>query len=215
MFKIFFLKKELKSLFNKATKAIYSEQFEFSDLVNYLSINDNKNNLLKSYIVIQIVTEKVIPISKAGIEKAMELYLDIKSKSTNSSETELYLSYHKTKAEIGFLESKEYFTYGELAYKTNEYSYEGLKYKIEKIKKGPLTITEHEKFKALSQQINESENTLQEYSIQSIDEKKINETFNKIKLEVQKENEITGYKTDEEIDKEYEELIKEFRKTIK
>lgn len=215
IFKIFFLRKKLKALLNKATTAIYSERFDFSELVKHLCEKRNNYSLLKAYVVIHIITEKCIPIDKTETKKAIKLYLESENMLLNSTDPELVLSLYKAKAEKGFFESKVDFTIGELAFKSNEYSYEGLKYKIEKIKKGPLTLEEHEKFKNLSKQIFEAENNLKDQTNKSLSDKSLEEALNKIKLAIEDDIKKNGNKTDEELDRDYQDLINEFKKTIK
>lgn len=209
------MKIKFKSLFDKATKAIYAEQFDFSELVKYLCNDNNNSDLLKTYIVIQLVTENILPIDKTIITKAINLYLEAEKMLINTKESSLMLSYNEAKAQKVFFESKEYFTYGQIAYNSNRYSYEGLKYKLEKVKKGPLTLEEHQKYKALSKQILEAENNLEEHTNKATSDEALDDVFDKIKLEVEEDIKINGKKTNEELDKEYENLIKEFKKTIK
>lgn len=214
IFRNIFIKRDISKLIKLATTEIYSEKFEFNELKNMLAPSNNNIDLLKAFIAIQAVTKRVLPVDKSDFDLAIEEFISAEQLLIETKEYETILGLHQAKAEKGFLETKVYFTYGKNAYESNEYSYEGLKYKVEKIKKGPLTLEEHEKFKTLANQISETENKLAE-----IDELKskeaANEAFMKIKEEVEKDKIKNKPKTKEELDKEYEELVKEFGKISK
>lgn len=130
--KIYFLKKQLARLIKQATQAIYSEQFDLNELTKIL--NSNKNiDLLKTYIAVQVATGLVLPLEKNEIDKALEVFLSFKKMLQYSEECENILELHKFKAEKNLLKLKIDFVIGKIAFEANEFSYEGIIYKAEKI----------------------------------------------------------------------------------
>lgn len=77
--------------------------------------------------------------------------------------------------------------------------------------RGPLKLEEYEKFKKLTKQLDEAENKLDDK--ESLEAAK--EAFEKLKDKVEFETIKNGTKNKEELDKEYEYLIKEFVETTK
>ena len=102
-----------------------------------------------------------------------------------------------------------------MAFKNNEYSYEGFKYTLEKTKKSPLSQIEDERCKKLTAQMKEAKFELKKLINQQNSKEALEEAIKKIREDAAKEIEKNGTKSKEELEKEYIELYNQFVKVTK
>lgn len=152
--KNFFEFRQMKSLIKQATETIYSEQFDYEVALQRLEMKSDK---LTALIAIKFAVYLDEPVSKDDIKQAIkEVHLS-KIEFKEKEQMEGFLDSLKDDTEIDWLERTKSILEGKLAYKENEYSYEAAIYHLEKIKKGPSTAKEKEKWKTLSSNLEEAE----------------------------------------------------------
>lgn len=154
LFKSFFEFRQMKSLIKQATKTIYSEQFDFEIVLQRLTVKSDK---LTALIAIKFAVYLDEPVSKDDIKQAIKEVQQSKIEFKEEEQMEVFLDSLKDDTEIDWLERTKSILDGKLAYKENEYSYEAAIYHLEKIKKGPSTPKEKEKWKTLSSNLEAAE----------------------------------------------------------
>ena len=155
----------MKALVKQVTESIYSEQFDFSGMLTNLL---GQTNTLQALIAIKIAVTADEPISRNDIEQALEeVYLC--ERDLNEAEMQIFLKTLEESSEIDWLERAKSILEGKLALKENEYSYEAAIYRLEKIKKGPATLKERNKWKILSSNLEQAEKNYNDH-LQKINE---------------------------------------------
>lgn len=144
----------MKSLIIQATETIYSEQFDYEIALKRLEMKSDK---LTALIAIKFAVYLDEPVSKEDIKQAIKEVQLSKIEFKEEEQMEGFLDSLKDDTEIDWLERTKSILEGKLAYKENEYSYEAAIYHLEKIKKGPASAKEKEKWKTLSSNLEEAE----------------------------------------------------------
>lgn len=152
--KTFFEFRQMKSLIIQATETIYSEQFDYEIALKRLEMKSDK---LTALIAIKFAVYLDEPVSKEDIKQAIKEVQLSKIEFKEEEQMEGFLDSLKDDTEIDWLERTKSILEGKLAYKENEYSYEAAIYHLEKIKKGPASAKEKEKWKTLSSNLEEAE----------------------------------------------------------
>jgi hypothetical protein len=209
----YFLRQKIKKFIELAAAAIYSEQFDMEFLVKKLSSSNESIDLLRVYVAIQIATRLIGPISKNDIDYALD-ELHSSEQHLNEPEFKTILGLHKNLAEIYWIKKTEFILEAKLSYKTNEYSYEGMIYKLENAMKGPATSQEREKYKKLAKEIYEAEQKLEKHLDEKVSEEAAEEVFNKLKDEVESEIRENGQRTKEALQKESDNLTNQLRMSL-
>ncbi len=146
----------MKRLTKNATRLIYSEKFDFNDLVKHLTKNTHSNNLLRAYIAIRIAAEK--KLNKTA--QISDILKEMHASEVLLTAPELHqtiLDLRKAEAQKSIVQAEIEFSMDRLA---PEFSYRGIIYAAEKNKKGPLTQKERNRFRSLSEQLGEVEQQL-------------------------------------------------------
>jgi hypothetical protein len=206
----YFLGQKIKRFIKLAAEVIYSEQFDMEILVKELSSSNKSVDLLLAYIAIQVATRLTGPISKNDIDCALDNFHSSEQHLTEP-DFETILGLHKDLAEIYWLKRAEAILEAKLAYKTDEYSYEGMIYILENTKKVPATNQEREKFRKLAKEIYEADQKLEKYLDEKASQEAAEEAFKKLKDEVESEIRENGPRTKEELQKEFDDLTNQFK----
>lgn len=206
----YFLRQNIKRLIKLATEAIYSEQFDMEFLVKKLSSSDEGIDLLRACVAIQIATRLTVPICENDIDYALDK-LHSSEQHLNEPDFKTILGLHKDLAEIYWLKKTESILEAKLAYKTDEYSYEGMIYRLENDTKGPATNQQRDKYRKLSKNIYEAEGKLEDYLDEKASKEAAEEAFKKLKTEVESEVRENGPRTKEDLQKEFDDLINQFK----
>lgn len=214
----YFQFRKMKSLIKQATETIYSEQFDYENIVRKLS---SQTNTLQALIAIKYAVYTDEPIEKVDIRQALDEVVSAEQDVEEGREMEIFLGLLKESTEVDWLRRTEAILEGKLANKKNKYSYEAAIYHLESIKKGPATLKEKAKWKTLSNDLEEAKENLKEV------EGKIKETAEQestrkaqavLDKMIEEMNERRKTMTDEEIQEEIaqarinrEEAIKEIK----
>lgn len=113
---------------------------------------------------------------------------------------------------------------GKLAFKQNEYSYEAAIYHLEKVKKGPASLKEKEKWKVLSSNLEQAERNYNDH-LQKLKELEEEESTKAAQAVLDKmiaeRDERRKHMTDEEIQNEIakakverEEILRQLKETV-
>jgi len=156
----------MKSLIREATESIYSEQFNFEKIYSQI---ESKSNKLKALIAIKYAVSYNEPLKKADIIEALDETIGTEKEVQKGKEMEIFLDLLRDSVKLDWLKRTEYILNGKLANIKNEYSFEGSIYYLEKIKKGPATSIEREKWKSLSSEMLESEANLKRIEQEILD----------------------------------------------
>jgi len=210
----YFFRQKIKRLIKLASVAIYSEQFDMEILVNNISSSDDGVDLLRAYVAIQTATRLNVPICEKDIDHALD-ELHSSEQHINEPDFETILGLHKDLAEIYWLKKTETILEAKLSYKTDEYSYEGMLYRLENDMKGPATNQEREKYRKLSKAIHEADGKLEEYLDENASKEAAEEAFKKLKYEVESEIREHGPSTKEDLQKELDDLISQLKISLK
>lgn len=153
LFRSFFQSRQIRNLMKLATEAIYSEQFDFEHTLNVLSA---KTNTLSALMAIKFAIPKDEPVDRTDIKQALSEIRSTEKEFQGTREMEVFLNLLKESTEIDWLEKTNDILERKLAYKSNEYSYEGCIYLAEKTKKGPTTKLERANWKKLAEELKEA-----------------------------------------------------------
>lgn len=161
-FRKYMLARNMKRLIRFATEAIYSEQFDMDATVERLSNKNEQIGLVRAYIAIQTATKLTEPLNNANVIQSLE-ELASSEQYANGPKFAKIIDLHKHLAETSWLQKTKEILERKLAYKNDEYCYAGMIYRLENIKRGPLSQKEREETKAFNKQIKESEHKLTEH----------------------------------------------------
>ncbi len=156
-FSMYFQYLGMKSLIKLATESIYSEQFDFEKVEATLI---SKSSKLKALIAIKYAVTANEPLSKVNILEALDETKLTKIDLEEGRAMEIFLTLLRDSTKLDWLKRTEYILNGKLANKKNKYSFEGSVYSLEKIKKGPATYEEKEKWRILCKEVIEAQENL-------------------------------------------------------
>lgn len=227
--KKYFEYKEMKTLIKRVTETIYSEHFDFDEILKNLLDQTGK---LQALTAIKFACNINKPLNNEDIKQAIDELNCVYNNLKEKEEIKIYLKTLQESAEIDWQKRTKLIHEGKLAYKVNKHSYEAAIYHLEKRKKGPASSKEKEKWKKLSNDILEANQNLKnakEELVNAKDElkrvqeekslKKAEEVINKMAAEIK---ERRKYMSDEEIQNEIEqakinreEILKKLKETLK
>ncbi len=213
--------KKMKSLIKQATETIYSERFDFDNILQRLLTQTDK---LQALIAIKFAVYLDEPISKDDIKQALEEIYSAKDELKEEGEMQAFLKILQESTEIDWLERTKTILEGKLAFKENKYSYEASIYHLENIKKSPAPQKEKDKWKALSNNLEEAQKNYDDH-LQKLKEAEEQESTKAAQAVLEKmiaeRDERRKHMTDEEIQSEIaqakidrEEIIKHLKETV-
>lgn len=129
-----------KNLLRDATRFIFSSRGDFEALTNRFVKGDNQSKLL-ACSVLEIASLRVPSSEEERLLEPLTIYAENLPKVLNS-DFEQIIEIQKTKAEIEFLKTKTAFLLAEQTCIEGDYSFECMRYKLERAKRGPLTQIE-------------------------------------------------------------------------
>lgn len=195
--------RKMKSLIKQATETIYSEQFDFENILKRLT---GKSDELTALMAIKFGVYLDEPVSKDDIKEAIKEVQLSKIEFKEERQMEVFLKSLKDDTELDWLERTKSILEGKLAYKQNEYSYEAAIYHLEKLKKGPSTAKEKEKWKTLSSNLEETKKNYNDH-LQKLTDIQDDEQSKKaaqavLDKMIAERDERRKYMTDEEVQNE-------------
>jgi hypothetical protein len=140
-----------------ATKAIYSEQLDVDTIMKNMPGSDTSTNLLRTYIAIRVAADTKSP-REARMDDVLEETHSSELLLRDSDTCRTILELRKSQAEVSLLKAKIQFSVEQLA---PEFSYQGMVYRAERNKKGPLSFDEREKLRAMSDELAEVERRIE------------------------------------------------------
>jgi hypothetical protein len=129
--------KRIRNLLRNATQYIFSKNGEFDDLINKF-VKGDKQSKLAVYSVLEVASLRVPSSEEERLLEALTIYSGNLQKVLNSDFDQV-IEIQKTKAEIEFLKTKTAFIIAEQSCIEGDYSFECMRYKMEKAKRRPLT----------------------------------------------------------------------------
>jgi len=141
--KSFFRYRKMKSLLTEAMQILYSEQFSFDAIVNKL-----KGSRLQVLLAINFAACSEKPITQILVNQLVHHLQSIEQEFNDSKKMRHLLTALEESSEIQWLLKCNTILEAKLACAEDEYSYKGYIYKLESIKKQPLSeeeITECQK----------------------------------------------------------------------
>lgn len=163
-------KSDIKKIINLTYSIIFSEKYDLSTdrgVENFRKeiedIFKNGIETLQAYSLINPVLYNQIPIEEIeNFQKInginfIELLNKIHSKSRNEEILKAELELETTKLKANLLLMDIYVKAGKREFEQNEYSYRGLIYKVEKVKKAPASPEEKDEFKKRADKLIELE----------------------------------------------------------
>jgi hypothetical protein len=159
----FLAKRLLRKLIGIATEALYSERFDFDPLVERLSRDGQEVALLRAYVAIEIAARLEAPLTDNDVDVGVNIVTASAAHSDSPSFPEI-LGIHEKIAEHFWSRAHLSILRGALAHKTNEYSFNGSIYDLQRSRKGPISRDERDqleiicgKMAALQREIEQSE----------------------------------------------------------
>jgi hypothetical protein len=208
-----FQKRKLGKLIRLATGILYSEQFDLRDCIGRLSTGDEGIHLLRTHVAIQTASTLTEPMTKADLLRAWNQLLSSEERVAEPDFKEI-VGLHGDLAEIYWLQKRNSILERKLAGRINEYSYEGMIYRIENAKKGPASNEEREKIRKLAEKIDIAEKELEDYLDEKASQEAAGAAFSRIKEEVEQERRarVDGGPTQDELEAEYQDLLEQIVK---
>ena len=206
----YFLRAQMKRLMKLVTENLYSE-VSFDAFLNRINPNSHRLELLHTYAAILVAGELTEPMVRKDVDVAINTLRSLTWELDQSSEPEAIMEVLEESAQIAWLERRNAILEAKLAWKMDEYSYEGMIYQIQKAKKGPCSSKERQKFQKLSNELRDAkgelENHLSEQSLKRATEEAIERMQEDIALEARPQ-------TKEELDQERDELVDQIKQSI-
>jgi hypothetical protein len=148
-------KRLLRQFIEIATEALYSEQFDMESIVTRLSRGQTGVPLLRAYVAIQIAARLTEPLADADVDRAFHAVhlCEVYSESPVFRDI---LDVHKGLAEIYWLNQHHAIIRGKYYSQADEYSYEGVLYRAQYNKQGPLPREEQANLETLCKDMADS-----------------------------------------------------------
>lgn len=161
--KYFKLEREKKDII-KAIKLsyniIFSKKYDLSTqegvrlFKNEIKLScKNKLEILQSYSIINHVLYDLISITEIDLIYFINLMKAVQDKRRNDEILSLEIEMEETKLEINLLIVDTHIKTGKKEFSKNEYSYRGMIYRIEKAKKSPITLSDKQEIKNISNEL--------------------------------------------------------------
>jgi hypothetical protein len=148
----FFRDRFIRRVINEAARLIFSNKVEFEALIKRFARGGTDRSKLIAYSALEVASTRVPSSNQERFLRVLEIYSENLSKLLDSDYQEV-LEIQKTKAEIQFLKTKTEFLVAEQNCEMDEYSFECMRYRMEKAKHGPLSQSEWKKIYDQSQKI--------------------------------------------------------------
>lgn len=148
----YFAKRLLRQFIEIATQALYSEQFDMESIVTRLSRGQTAVPLLRSYVAIQIAARLTEPLTDADVDRAFHAVhlCEVHSESPVFRDI---LDVHKELAEHYWTLQHLAILRGKWAHQNDEYSQEGMLYRLQHSNKGPVSREQRAKFETMCKEI--------------------------------------------------------------
>ena len=174
----------LRQFIEIATEALYSEQFDMESIVTRLSRGQTGVPLLRAYVAIQIAARLTESLTDADVDRAFHAVhlCEIHSESPVFRDI---LDVHKELAEIYWTIQHIAIIRGKYEHKNDEYSHEGMLYRLQHSNKGPVSREERAKFETLCKEIADLNHQIEQKELDA--------------LKKQDEEEYQRYKEDLEV----------------
>ena len=126
----------MKSYIRLATEALYSEQFDLTDVVQRISDNDGSIKLTLAYIAAKVAAGLNEPMSNADVDRALAEMTAL-FKHIHTSTLGIEIRKLKNSAEKSWSQRQTAILDGKRAFEIDEWSYAALIYSLEKAKRCP------------------------------------------------------------------------------
>lgn len=153
----------IRKVLKSGTRSIYSEKIEFQDLVKRFGNGGLKSQLI-AYSALEVASLRVPSSLDERFVEVLTIYRDNLSKVIDQGYDEV-VEIQKTKAEIEFLKTMTAFLIAEQNCVSDGYSFESMRYKMEKAKRGPLTQLEWKRIHEQSEEIKRLDKRIDELKI--------------------------------------------------
>lgn len=167
-------KSKIKKIIKLAYSIIFSEKYDISTdsgVENFRKeFEDNFKNRIETLIAYslinpvlynQIPIEEIENYQKTNKINFIELLNKIYSKSRNEEILKAELELETAKLKVNLLLMDIYVKAGKREFEKNEYSYGGMIYRVEKVKKAPASSEERDEFKKRADKLSELEEQIQ------------------------------------------------------
>jgi hypothetical protein len=145
-------KRLLRQFIEIATQALYSEQFDMESIVTRLSRGQTGVPLLRAYVAIQIAARLTESLTDTDVDRAFHAVQVCEVHSESPVLWDL-LDVHKKLAKIYWTLQHHAILRGKLANQNDEYSLEGMLYRLQHSSKGPVSKEERAEFETLCKEI--------------------------------------------------------------
>lgn len=180
LLKSFFDYRRMKSLLKDAMKVLYSEQFSFDTVVNKL-----KGSRLQVLLAINFAACSEKPITQILVNQLVQHLQSIEQEFKDTRKMRHLLTALEESCQIQWLLKCNIILEAKLAYAEDEYSYKGYIYKLESIKKQPLSEEEITESRKLLKELGKVEDEDDEYEsikvAESAIDKLIKEVYDEMK----------------------------------
>ena len=136
----------MKSYIRLATEALYSEQFDLTDVVQRISDNDGSIKLTLAYIAAKVAAGLNEPMSNADVDRALAEMTAL-FKHIHTSTLGIEIRKLKNSAEKSWSQRQTAILDGKRAFEIDEWSYAALIYSLEKAKRCPCSDSERKETK--------------------------------------------------------------------
>lgn len=144
---------------------IFSEKYDLSSetevekfMAEIENICKNKIEVLQSYLIINsLLKYSFVSIEETDLSSLIFLINDFQYKSNDDELLSLKIQVEEAKLRINLLMIDAHVKAGKEAFEKNEYSYEGMIYRLEKAKKSGANLEEKKEFKNISDEIDKLE----------------------------------------------------------
>lgn len=184
------------------------------ECVDKLASLRDPGELLRAYVVIQTAAELTEPVTSQDIDHVLQELSSLEP-CVKAPDFEAILETRKDMADIAWLERQKAILERKLAWRTNEYSYGGMIYQMEKVTRGPTSIQQRQKFQNMSLEISEAERKLQAHLEEKESLAAVEEAIDRMTRDIEEEESVYGPKSKEELDREYQDLIAQIKEVAK
>ena len=150
----FLRQRSLKNLTIKAIEILYTEYVDFDEAL--VKLHSKNYCLLETLVALKIASSINQPLHKKFIRIGVELIDKWKQEYPNEK-LKTFIETYKENVELSWLEKVTHILAGSISSLKNRYSYGGTIFELERDRKGPLTLKEKEKWKALCENVKMTE----------------------------------------------------------
>jgi hypothetical protein len=150
-------KKQIMKVIKLSYNILFSEKYDLSTEEGVRLFKKeielmckNRIEILQSYSIINPILYDLISIVEVDLIYFVNLNKEILNKRRNDEILSLEIEMEETKLEINLLIVDKHIKTGKEECSKNEYSYRGMIYRIEKVKKSPMSLSEKQEIKTIS-----------------------------------------------------------------